>query len=334
MSSSYPSLEKSNVEDLLQELILNVDALTSSKQYRDYLKVATHFPTYSVHNLLLIFKQFPQATFVAGYATWKSFGRHVKKGEKGIKILAPITQTQTVIDEVTQLATKETTVGFRRVCVFDISQTEGRPLPKIMKPKTLHGECDIYDEAKNRLETALGYHIQPAKLEAGATGKCSYESKTIYIHDTCDSRQAFKTMIHECAHVFLHEKLRLHTPTNDFEKLLASKQSIREMEAESVSYIVCSRMGIDCSEYSFPYIALWKKKESFLVQSLKRITNISLTMIQLLDDLANTEASIQDRVETSQNQQHPQNVIQTQESLLDSLIPPLIPSSTIPTIRS
>lgn len=332
MSSSYPSLEKSNIEELLQELILNVDALSSSKQYKEYLKVATRFPTYSVHNLLLIFKQFPQATFVAGYATWKSFGRHVKKGEKGIKILAPITQTQTVIDEVTQLATTKTTIGFRRVCVFDISQTEGRPLPTIMEPKTLHGECNIYEAAKRRLENALGYQVLEAPLEKGATGKCSYESRTIFIHDACNSRQAFKTMIHECAHVFLHEKLRLHPPTNDFEKLLASKQSIREMEAESVSYIVCSRMGIDCSEYSFPYIALWKKKESFLVQSLKRITNISLTIIQLLDDLANTETTIQNQTETNQNQQLNQNAMQTQESLLDSLISPVLPSSTISSV--
>lgn len=328
MTSSYLSLEKSNVEDLLQELILNVDALTSSKQYRDYLKVVTRFPTYSVHNLLLIFKQYPQATFVAGYATWKSFGRHVKKGEKGIKILAPITQTQPVIDEITQLEKIETTVAFRRVSVFDISQTEGRPLPKIMEPKTLQGDCDIYEEAKKRLENALGYHIQTTSLQEGATGKCSYESKTIFIHDLCDSRQAFKTMIHECAHVFLHEKLRLYAPSNEFEKLLASKQSIREMEAESVSYIVCTRMGIDCSEYSFPYIALWKKKESFLAQSLKRITNISLTIIQLLDDLSN----IKDHSEKAKQNVQQEESIQENRSL-NPVMTSSIPSSAIPYVK-
>lgn len=328
MTHTYPPLEKSNVEELLQELILNVDAITSSKQYREYLKVVTRFPTYSVHNLLLIFKQFPQATFVAGYATWKSFGRHVKKGEKGIKILAPMTQTQKIIDEATQVATIETTVAFRRVSVFDISQTEGRPLPKIMGPKALQGNCTFFDDAKNRLETALGYRVQYATLESGATGKCSYDSKAIYIHNACDPLQAFKTMIHECAHVFLHEKLRLHTPESDFEKLLATKQSIREMEAESVSYIVCTRLGIDCSEYSFPYIALWKKKESFLAQSLKRITNISLTMIQLLDDLVDSNP-LPIHSEKSLHIPQEQAVTQIQEA---SIIPSFMTSTpTIPT---
>ncbi|EJW97244.1 LtrC-like protein, partial [gut metagenome] len=157
--------------------------------------------------------------------------------------------------------------------------------PKWSSQRSYKADCQIFEEAKKRLENALGYSVQFANLEKGATGKCSYESKTILISETSDSLQAFKTMIHECAHVFLHERIRLHPPTNDFEKLLVAKQSIREMEAESVSYIVCTRLGIDCSEYSFPYIASWKKKESYLAQSLKRITNISLTIIQLLDDL-------------------------------------------------
>lgn len=335
MSQTYTSLEKTTVEDLLQELVLNVDTITSSRNYREYLKLVTHFPTYSVHNLLLIFEQYPQATYVAGYSTWKSFGRHVKKGAKGIRILAPYVKTEEVVDEATQVMTRKTSTSFRRISVFDVSQTEGRPLPSMVKPKTLKGDCEIFADAKERLETATGYSIQLRHFDYDATGECSYVNRTIYIEETSGQRQKFKTMIHECAHALLHERIKTRPPADEFEKLLATKQAMREMEAESVSYIVCTRLGIDCSEYSFQYIASWKRKEQFLGQSLKRITNISLTIIQLLDDLASPVTAknnrpVQAGLSSDDISHHPQKLPDKSQSEQIPAIPYGVNPSLIP----
>ena len=255
-----------------------VRAITDSKEYRKYLSVMSRFPTYSIRNTLLIYAQKPDATHVAGYQSWQRlFGRHVKKGEKGIRILAPYTWKEDVQEghETRQI----TRTGFHAIPVFDLSQTEGEPLPEPPKAEKLSGSFALLHEKKHQLEELCGYSICFDHLEDGASGLCRHSEKKILLEESLEEAHAFKTMLHECAHALLHGNLN---PDDPFENLLLLRQPLREVEAESVSYVVCSQIGLDCSEYSFGYIAGWKEQEDFLQESLTRIGQASELLLSLL----------------------------------------------------
>lgn len=270
----------SSVEQLLELLEAGVRRITDSKEYRQALDLMRRFPSYSIRNTVLIFQQMPQATFVAGYQKWKKdFGRQVKKGEKGIRILAPCTYTQRI--EENGIVREEKYTGFRTISVFDISQTEGKPLPQGVQPVELQGDCPDFDTARDCIEQLTGYSVIVCDPEDGTVnGQCSYREKTISLSERLEKKQAFKTLLHESAHALLHEGLDV--PADDYALLLAQSQPLREVEAESVSFIVCKALGIDSDDYSFPYIAHWQKNERFLPQSLERIANTSRMLIEML----------------------------------------------------
>lgn len=263
--------------ELLKE---SVQKICESEPYQQYLKVMARFPSYSIRNTMLIYAQNPQATFVAGYQTWhRLFDRKVKKGEKGIRILAPYTYTQEVKDEQGEVH-REKKVYFRAIPVFDVSQTQGKALPQLPKPTLLQGKCSLLEQKKPLLEKLTHFQIVFSALPEGHYGMCQYEEKQILINQDLEERHAFKTMIHECAHALLHsfEKPCL-TP---YESLLIERKDLREIEAESVSYVVCTTLGVECSEYSFRYVARWKQQENFLEESLERIAKVSQLMISAL----------------------------------------------------
>lgn len=264
----------SSVASLLTLLQKGVNDLLHTRTYQDYLKTMSRFPQYSARNTLLIFAQRPDATWVAGYKAWqKNFGRQVRKGEKGIRIFAPYTYPLPDSDP----DHPKMGIGFRSTTVFDLSQTEGKPLPKLNMPKLLDGECSWLPEAVHCLETCTGYTI---KIEtSSANGQIDYHTKTIVLGDHLSSLHCLKTLLHECGHALLHGQ----KSSDSFSFFLESRRDLREVEAESVSYVVCQALGVDCSNYSFSYLAQWKQNQPFLEQSLERIAQTAKTLLTALE---------------------------------------------------
>ncbi len=260
--------EKQKVKEITDKLEEGLKELFDSEKYRSYLSTMSKFHNYSVNNTLLIAMQKPEASLVAGFRAWqKNFNRHVNKGEKGIRILAPtpyiIKEERDKLDPVTgevmldkegMPQTEEVEVkipAFRAVSVFDVSQTDGEPIPEL--------------EAKELLSTVEGYedfikavtYVAPATISfedipGSSRGFFSPTENRIAVQEGMSESQTLKTMVHETAHSMLHSK------EVDSDILVPVKdRNTKEVEAESIAFTVCSHFGIDTSEYSFGYIAGW-----------------------------------------------------------------------------
>jgi hypothetical protein len=236
-----------------EQLAEAVDALTASEGWRRMLTVAARFHRYSPHNVLLITAQRPDATRVAGYRTWQQLGRQVCKGQKGIAILAPVTGLRRA-DEAERTpddpaATARTVRGFRVTYVFDISQTEGPPLPDI-RPQMLTGDGDpaLYQALATQV-TAAGYRLvrEPCS-HPEANGETVFPTRVVRVRPDLPDAQAVKTLAHELAHV------RLHAPDAPGDPV---PRDVAEVEAESVAYLVTAAHGLDTGAYTVPYVAGW-----------------------------------------------------------------------------
>lgn len=275
---------KKSIDDLLDLLQQGIREVLEGEQYCEYLKVMARFPSYSMKNTMLIYQQCPQATMVAGYQTWsRIFGRHVKRGEKGIRILAPYTyKTKDRDDPDGEPVTR---TGFRSISVFDISQTEGRALPLPPKAELLEGGCDLFEQARICLEKLTGFSIVCRPLEPDCNGQTFYTRQSIELQEDLDEAHRFKTMLHECAHALMHAFQTQDEQPAGYLGELAAKAELREAEAESVCFVVCSALDIDCSGYSFPYIARWTGQSRLRPQSLERISKTASQMIEALAPL-------------------------------------------------
>lgn len=274
----------------IQNLLKNgVEKIQNSEEFKKYLTVMSKFHNYSLNNTLLIYLQNPNATAVAGFNKWKKdFHRTVKKGEKSIRILAPILKNKELLesDENDNEESKNENkiiVGYRPVPVFDISQTVGEELPQAPKPIDLEGSYPLYEQNKNILKKLTGYEVVEAPREDGADGSCNYETKIISIQKNLSEFQKMKTLLHECGHALLHSSLINNDNLNSFEVEVMNNRHIREVEAESVSFVVGQFLGFDSSEYSFNYIVGWSGKNEYLENSLKRIRNVANKMIDVLE---------------------------------------------------
>ena len=232
-------------EELLEQLHQGIEALTTTEAWTAWLDVARHLPSYSLNNLILLWTQKPEATQVAGYRAWKALGRQVRKGERGLRILAPCTY-KTTDDETGE--ERHVVRGFRSVAVFDISQTDGDPLPSA-PVVTLTGEVPrLFRQQLSCLIRAEGFTFRQGPMPHGhedANGVTDWGTRTVTVRDDLTDAQAAKTTAHELAHVLLHGPgCRLDRGT-------------REVEAESVAYLVCATAGLDASGYSFGYVAGW-----------------------------------------------------------------------------
>lgn len=261
--------ENKNVDKIIERLENGVREIFEGDNYKHYLEVMAKFHTFSSYNWQLIYEQCPKATKLAGYVQWqKDFNRHVKKGEKAIRILAP-------------RFGKGGMRGFKEVCIFDISQTEGEALPKTgIKVKVLQGNYDYYDTLFSALEEISPLPIEFGKLASGVRGTC-YFGKKIVISIGMSQIQNTKTLIHEIAHELLH---------NGSDK----DNNTREVEAESVAFVVCNYFELDTSEYSFNYVADWSedKQLDILRSSLETITKTANKIIS--DVLDYLEEDIED----------------------------------------
>lgn len=300
--------EKQRVQELTNKLEQGLQDLFNSDSYRNYLSTMSKFHNYSFNNTLLIAMQKPDATLVAGYKAWqKNFERHVNKGEKAIRILAPapykIKEERDKIDPVTQelLLDKDgnpqkeeveiTIPAFRAVSVFDLSQTDGKPIPELTA-KELLSDVEGYQDMIRAVEAISPVPIELEEIAGDSKGYYDREAKRIAVQENMSESQTLKTMIHEVAHSKLHSK----EVEQDEQK--RKDRNTKEVEAESVAYTVCQHFGIDTSDYSFGYIAGWSsgrdtKELRSSMDTIRRTASELITGIeeQLQELLRNREVS-------------------------------------------
>lgn len=260
-----PPVSDERLAELTDRLENGIKDLYASGRYAEYLAAMSKFHRYSYGNALLILLQCPTATRVAGYNTWKKeFERQVKRGEHGIMILAPSQYKRAAMVEKKDPATGQTLYGadgnplmepgfvrltrFVPVTVFDVSQTEGRELPNIAVTE-LSGDVEGFEEISARLSELSPLPIMFGPVPGTAKGYASHMEGRIVIKPGMSQVQTLKTMIHEIAHG------KLHAP--DFLEPNPKQRHEKEVEAESVAYVVCQHFGIDTSDYSFGYVAGW-----------------------------------------------------------------------------
>ncbi len=234
-----------------------------------YLSVMARFPTYSFHNSLLIYVQCPAATRVAGYRKWQSFGRQVKQGEQGIAIFAPMVYRRKheadQHDGDTPL--ERYVAGFRVVHVFDVSQTDGDPLPEFAE---VSGEPGSWLARLEEVAKCRGIALQYVRSLGGATGGCS--AGRISIVEDLPPAEKFLTLVHELAHAALHSGQRRPATT----------EQVRETEAEAVGFVVSRAIGLECTTHSADYIRLYRGNVETLTESMQAIQRVSADLIREL----------------------------------------------------
>ena len=284
--------EKQKVKEITDRLEEGLKELFEGEKYKSYLNTMSKFHNYSANNIQLIEMQCPGATYVAGYKAWqRNFERHVNKGERGIRILAPapykIKEEQEKIDPVTNepvldrdgmpvMEEVEIKIpAFRVVTVFDYSQTDGKELPGLGVSE-LHGDVERYQDFMEALSRVSPVPIRYEGMEGDRKGYFIDLNRPIAIKEGMSEAQTAKTGVHEVAHAKLHAKeIEQETGT-------IKDRETKEVEAESIAYTVCQHFGIDTSDYSFGYIAGWSsgKEMPELKSSLDTIRRTSSELIK------------------------------------------------------
>ena len=281
-----------DMDSIMKSLESGVSDFFTSEKYGEYLKTMTKFHRYSFNNTLLIAMQRPEATLVTGYRNWQSMGRQVKKGEKGITILAPAPKKQKkaqalydqnqmpVLDEQGNQKYEEVEVvipRFKATTVFDIDQTEGEPIQTIA-PEELTEAVQDFDLFIQAITDISPVPIRFDEIEGSAKGYYDNANKEIVIREGMSESQTIKTAIHVCGHAMLHDR----------DLMLASgikkDRETKEVEAESVAYSVCSAFQIETSDYSFPYIAGWSSGRD-MKELRSSMDTIRQTAGKMVDDL-------------------------------------------------
>ena len=254
--------ELAQQSDLLVRFEDAVGAIQDSDSFRRWLDISSRFHNYSLGNQLLIAMQRPEATYVAGFHAWLKLGRHVLKGEKGIKIMVPLPRKVTN-DEGEE---ERRVTGFGTGRVFDVSQTDGEPLPTLEVP-TLDGEAgaELWDGLAG-FAASQGVNVSvvdPAELPRDTMGYYVPATKGIVV-GAHGQRQRTKTLAHELGH---------HIARVD-------DRAENECIAEGIAYIVCGHFGVDTGERSFSYVASWAKDKAVLRTVLGTIQSASATLIE------------------------------------------------------
>jgi len=292
---------------LHEQISDGVTALVESEGWRAMLDTAAKFHSYSLGNLLLIALQAPQATRVAGFRSWQSLGRQVRKGERGIAILAPCTYRPKTADRAEPAASAGPELaatsggaaapdaggkqvrGFRVVHVFDVAQTEGAPLPEVA-PALLTGQAPagLWDDLASQV-TGYGYALERGDC-GGANGYTDPRRRVVRVRDDVDDAQAVKTLAHELGHLECGHVSDLPT--------YATCRGRCEVEAESVAYVVAAAHGLDASGYTFAYVAGWSGPDLTRVrQSAETVTKAARTILGRCS--ANTATSSDELADTA-----------------------------------
>ena len=289
--------DKEKLSEITDSIERGIKELFASDKYKEYLQTMSRFHRYSVNNQMLIFMQKPDASLVAGFNKWKdSFGRNVKRGEKGIKIIAPAPYKKKIekekLDPDTKLpmldengqpikeVAEVSTSTFKVVSVFDISQTEGKPLPELSSDLT--GNVEHYDAFMEAVKRSSPVPIDFKPIENGADGFFSYDNQSITLREGMSEKQTVCAAIHEMAHATLHNYSRRNKDETDVER---KDRHTEEVEAESIAYAVCAYYGIETVENSFGYLASWSSDKELkeLKASLETINKTSSELITAID---------------------------------------------------
>lgn len=262
---------------LIKEAYNGIKLIRNSEDYKRWLNFYDGFHQYSFNNTMLIYMQNPSASLCAGFNTWKNKKRYVKAGEKGLKILAPITETvlrevpvldddgKPILDENGKEQTKKVKEKvfankFYVTSTFDVSQTEGEPIPELSYSGTSE-KVENYSALKKVLEEIAPFPVEYTdELQEGCDGRCSYTAEQIYIRNDMEDAKTVEVLIHEIGHAYMHDKTRFEEAKEHL-KVISDRDS-REIQAESLSYIVTHKLGLDTSGFSFPYIAAWSSNHT------------------------------------------------------------------------
>ena len=288
-----PETKERKIDEVLKTLKEGVDGIQQSENFRKFLITMAKFHDYSIGNLILIMIQKPNATRVAGFGTWKDLGRWIKKGEKGIAILAPCMPpkgTKTTPPEESEIEEGETKeegeregirpLYFKVVHVFDLSQTEGKPLPEFEVP-ALTGEAneELFNEVMHLVkEEGVEVSFAP-RPDQDPDIKGMYFAKTIWVRPEESRAQQLKTLIHETAHYYTEGVFRI-------------ARTDAETIAESVAFTIGAHFGFDTGTRSFPYVALWAKDKKVLEANLAAIRKVSAKIIDGLEQTANKKVGV------------------------------------------
>jgi antirestriction protein ArdC len=266
--------ENNRRTEILEQLSDGIARLTSSETWQQWLDIQSRFHTYSFGNTLLILRQAPEATRVAGFHAWRKLGRNVRKGEKAIWILAPMVYKSNAENAADADEATKVIRGFKPVPVFDVAQTDGEELPEIVH--RLDGE-DVDGIFTRLLAVAgsIGYTVEDATFLDTRNGDCTYSERRIRIAEDRSPVQRVKTLAHELAHAMLHEG--------------HNNRPLAELEAESVAYVVCRSLGIESDEYSLGYVATWAGGGDEAIAAIKasggRIQQTADTILGRLDQV-------------------------------------------------
>jgi antirestriction protein ArdC len=252
-------MNSENIKKLTNQAIENlVTALKEgrSETLTQYLAAIGRFHRYSLRNVMLIASQKPAATLVAGFHAWHKLGRFVKKGEKGILILAPIVRRKNESAEQNETDESSTAVGFRAAYVFDISQTDGQELPGIGR---VNGDPREYRERLAKFVAEQGIALEYSENIAPARGTSAGGKITLLPGQS--AVEEFATLAHELAHEMMHRTERRNS----------TSKRIRETEAEAVAFVVCHAIGLETGSAAQDYIQLYDGDANLLSASLEYI---------------------------------------------------------------
>lgn len=292
-------MTKSNfmtIDEVNKKLDKGLEDVFKNERFQEMLHVMSKFRSYSLNNSLMIMIQKPNATMVKGYRGWQELGRHVNKGEKSIRILAPIIKKKEMekINSVTQkpeldhkgqpkTEKKDVLVGFRPVSVFDVSQTNGKDIPNVRDFVNRDLENDesmkaLYKDFFNYVNDHTSYELREDITEEGVGGYFNPKTNEIVVSTNTNKNESekFRVLVHEFAHAKLHNL--------DGEYKDVSRQH-KETQAECVAYTVSNYYGIETDDISLGYIATWSKDLNLARQSLGEIQKVSNEMIDVLDEL-------------------------------------------------
>jgi antirestriction protein ArdC len=276
-SSDAAKLRLEQVDKQLEVLMKDLEA-GKSEALTTWLVAMARFHNYSFYNQWLIFAQFPEATRVAGYKKWETFKRRVKKGEKSIQILAPTIVVVREKDDNGVENKREQLVGFHIASVFDVSQTEGEDLA----PDPMEAVSGEPGKAWDRLLEAVkkdGCVVDLHDETGPCGGRCNLLTGQIWVNTSHANGRKFGALAHEWAHWKLHGRARDVSDPEWAEVL----REVAEVEAESVSFVVGTRFGIDFGRAASDYLLSWKGDKEMLKKSLDRIRRISMDIIDAVE---------------------------------------------------
>ena len=246
-----------------------IEAVASGKseQLVAYLKAMGQFHNYSLANAILINFQKPDASQVAGFRKWQKMGRHVKKGEHGLAIMAPIIRRIKKVDKTEKTDKEDIVTMFKTAYVFDISQTEGKPLPKFAQ---VQGNPADYTHRLKQMIAGKGIKLEYSDRIGNALGMSL--GGMIMIKPNLSPAEEFSVLCHELCHEIIHRD----------KTQVRNNRKVRETEAEAVAFVVSQAIGLDCNSAASDYIQLYNGEKKTLMESLTRIQQTASEIIEVI----------------------------------------------------